>query len=50
MFAESGLCLALNEKELKWKTGGVLTPATAMGVPLLDRLREAGMTFKVVKQ
>jgi short subunit dehydrogenase-like uncharacterized protein len=25
--------------------GGVLTPATAMGTSLIDRLKKAGMTF-----
>ena len=26
--------------------GGVLTPATGIGMPLVERLRAAGMTFK----
>lgn len=49
MFAESSLCLALDEDKLASKKGGVLTPASAMGSVLLERLRKAGMTFKVVQ-
>ncbi|HEX6851108.1 MAG TPA: saccharopine dehydrogenase NADP-binding domain-containing protein [Candidatus Polarisedimenticolaceae bacterium] len=44
MLAESGLCLALDELPDRH---GILTPASAMGRPLLDRLRRAGMTFEV---
>jgi short subunit dehydrogenase-like uncharacterized protein len=50
MLLESGLCLALQSAELKQAgmlQGGVLTPATAMGPLLIDRLREAGFTFRV---
>ena len=39
MLGESGLCLALDELPGE---GGVLTPATAMGTLLVDRLRAAG--------
>jgi short subunit dehydrogenase-like uncharacterized protein len=46
MLGESALCLALDEAELP-KRAGVLTPATAMGGRLIDRLRAAGMTFAV---
>jgi short subunit dehydrogenase-like uncharacterized protein len=46
MLAESALCLALQGNELP-SGGGVLTPASCMGVRLLDRLRRAGMTFAV---
>lgn len=42
MLAESALCLALDSIP---KTGGVLTPASCMGGDLVDRLREAKMTF-----
>jgi short subunit dehydrogenase-like uncharacterized protein len=44
MLAESGLCLALDDLPTR---GGILTPASAMGRPLIDRLRRAGMTFEV---
>lgn len=43
MLVQSALCLLETEKV----KGGVLTPATAMGAPLVKRLREAGMTFEV---
>ena len=46
MLAECGLCLAVDD--LESKKGGVLTTAVAMGMPLIDRLNKAGMTFKVV--
>jgi short subunit dehydrogenase-like uncharacterized protein len=46
MFAESGLCLALDGERLP-KRAGVLTPATAMGGVLTERLRRAGQTFEV---
>ena len=49
MFAESGLCLALDEDRLESKKGGVLTTATAMGMPLIERMRAAGMTFEIVQ-
>ena len=38
MFAEAGLCLALDQDRLK-SPGGVLTPAFAMGELLAERLR-----------
>lgn len=44
MLAESGLCLALDDLPTR---GGILTPASAMGRALTDRLRRAGMTFEV---
>lgn len=46
MLGESALCLAVDEAQLP-KRAGVLTPATAMGTRLADRLRAAGMTFAV---
>jgi short subunit dehydrogenase-like uncharacterized protein len=46
MMGESALCLALDGDRLP-KRAGVLTPATALGLPLVDRLRAAGMTFDV---
>lgn len=48
MLGESGLCLALDEDRLDSNKGGVLTTATAMGMPLIERMRAAGMTFKIV--
>lgn len=47
MLSECGLCLALDDDKLERKTGGILTPASAMGTTLLERLRKAGMTFRV---
>jgi short subunit dehydrogenase-like uncharacterized protein len=44
LIGESGLCLALDGERLPDRAG-VLTPATAMGVPLVERLRAAGFTF-----
>jgi len=46
MLGESSLCLALDRERLP-SSGGVLTPATAMGSVLIDRLKAAGMTFEV---
>lgn len=34
--------------DLESKRGGILTTAVAMGMPLVDRLNKAGMTFKMV--
>jgi short subunit dehydrogenase-like uncharacterized protein len=44
LLGEAGLCLAL-DGERSPQGGGVLTPATAMGLPLADRLRSAGVTL-----
>jgi len=44
MLGESAQCLARDPLD---GDGGVLTPAVAMGQPLLERLRRAGMTFEV---
>jgi short subunit dehydrogenase-like uncharacterized protein len=41
MLGESGLCLALDLDFLPGHTG-ILTPATAMGAALADRLKTAG--------
>lgn len=49
MFAECGLCLALDEGRIKSKKGGILTTATAMGMPLVERLRSAGITFEIMQ-
>lgn len=45
MLAESALCLAFDDNP---RTGGQLTPATAMGEHLLRRLVDAGMSFEVL--
>ena len=44
MIGESALCLAMDNLP---ERGGILTPAAAMGMTLIDRLRNAGMTFDV---
>jgi len=46
MFGESALCLALDADRLPPRAG-VLTPATALGSVLVERLRAAGQTFEV---
>jgi short subunit dehydrogenase-like uncharacterized protein len=46
MFGESALCLALDGDRLPPRAG-VLTPATALGRALVERLRAAGQTFEV---
>lgn len=46
MFGQSALCLALDGERLP-AGGGVLTPATAMGSALADRLRAQGFTLEV---
>jgi len=46
MLGESALCLALDTDRLPPRAG-VLTPATAMGDVLVERLRAAGQTFDV---
>jgi short subunit dehydrogenase-like uncharacterized protein len=46
MLGESALCLALDRDRLPGVVG-VLTPATAMGGALADRLRSAGQTLAV---
>ncbi len=46
MLGESGLCLAFDTDRMPPRAG-VLTPATAMGDTLVERLRAAGQTFSV---
>lgn len=46
MLGESVLCLALDGDRLPRRTGS-LTPATAMGLPLVERLRAQGHTYEV---
>jgi short subunit dehydrogenase-like uncharacterized protein len=48
MMGEAALCLALDRDALPDRHG-ILTPATAMGDALVDRLRGAGMTLSVEK-
>jgi short subunit dehydrogenase-like uncharacterized protein len=45
MMGESALALVLDRERLPGRAG-VLTPATALGTVLTDRLRAAGMTFE----
>jgi short subunit dehydrogenase-like uncharacterized protein len=46
MLSEAALCLALEGAQLP-SGGGILTPATAMGMRLVERLRAAGLTLEV---
>ena len=50
MLLEAGLCLALQGDQLREAgllQGGVLTPASALGSVLIERLRNAGLTWNV---
>jgi short subunit dehydrogenase-like uncharacterized protein len=49
MLGESALCLALDDPPAS-PSAGVLTPATAMGSALVDRLRAAAFTFEVERK
>ena len=53
MLLESALALALQQKDLDaqpgLQKGGLLTPASALGGVLLERLRAAGMIFEVTE-
>ncbi len=46
MLGEAAVCLALEGASLTC-SGGLLTPATAMGSRLISRLCKAGMTFEI---
>jgi short subunit dehydrogenase-like uncharacterized protein len=46
MLAESAVCLALDSEGVS-REGGVLTPASCMGMRLVQRLRDAGISFEV---
>jgi short subunit dehydrogenase-like uncharacterized protein len=46
MLAESALCLAHDQLPQR---AGQLTPAVAMGQPLIDRLQAAGIEFRVIE-
>jgi short subunit dehydrogenase-like uncharacterized protein len=48
MLGESALCLALDGERLPQRTGS-LTPATAMGPALVERLRTAGHVYDVAR-
>ncbi len=48
MLAESAICLAHDQKKLP-KQFGLVTPATAMGTVLIERLKQAGMTFHITE-
>ncbi len=48
MLGESALALAL-DRDLLPAASGILTPATGIGAPLVDRLRAAGFTLAVSK-
>jgi len=47
MLAESAVCLAKDRRKTK-KTAGILTPASAMGMVLVERLRASGITLDVM--
>lgn len=47
MLAESALCLALN-KDLP-EQYGIVSPGAAMGPALIDRLQQAGITFRTIE-
>ena len=48
MLGESAICLAFNKNDLP-KVYGVLTPASAIGRILIDKLIDKGIKFKVDK-
>ncbi len=48
MVGESALCLAFDRDSTR-KEGGVLTPASCLGMTLVERLRRADMTFQIDK-
>jgi short subunit dehydrogenase-like uncharacterized protein len=48
MFGESALCLVQDRDRLPDRAG-VLTPATALDGPLVERLRAAGHTYEVTR-
>ena len=47
MLSQAGLCLAFDGDRLP-AAAGVLTPATAMGDALIERLQAAGQSYRVV--
>jgi short subunit dehydrogenase-like uncharacterized protein len=49
MFGQAALALVLDGDRLPPTEGGVLTPATAVGHPLVERLREHGFTLEAAR-
>ena len=49
MISESAISLVRDGSAIR-QEGGVLTPASCMGIPLVERLRKAGMTFDVTER
>eukprot|EP00928_Gymnodinium_smaydae_P032389 TRINITY_DN23476_c0_g2_i1.p1 TRINITY_DN23476_c0_g2~~TRINITY_DN23476_c0_g2_i1.p1 ORF type:complete len:427 (-),score=51.36 TRINITY_DN23476_c0_g2_i1:43-1275(-) len=49
MLSESALCLLLDRERL-FRRGGVLTPAAAGGMVLVQRLQDAGIAFEFVRE
>lgn len=52
MLLEAGLCLAHDSDLLAksgYASGGVLTPASAMGTVLMRRLQAAGVKFQILE-
>jgi len=47
MLAESALLLVYQRDQLDKKMAGIGTPASSLGLPLVDRLRKAGMVFTI---
>lgn len=47
MVAEAAVCMALKEDQQWSKNGGVLTPASALGTPYVERLNNAGIIFSI---
>ena len=51
MVLEIALCIALQSEDLEREgmlKGGVLTPATAFGPVLVNRLQKAGLKWEIV--
>jgi len=46
MLAESALCLVQDELP---RQGGIMTPVQAMGAALFERLKRAGIQFKILE-
>lgn len=49
MIGLSAVCLAKGEADPECLKGGVLTPASAIGLKLADRLKDHGMKFEITK-
>lgn len=41
------MCIAHGKAKLPGRDGGILTPATGIGMALVNRLNETGLTFTV---